>query len=129
MILSVVYTPNYLQAIFLSVVWVLFSAFGAFLSSSTSFPVVSIFLAFEAPQGCWDVLLNSFKTITDLHLLGSIELINCQDVSVGSLFLMKILLMFVTPYFPRVDAIPSSVANAYSLLQITLLKVLSFSCE
>ena len=45
--------------------------------------MVSIFLAFEAPQEHWDVLLNSLKTIADLHLLGSMGLIKCQDVSVG----------------------------------------------
>ena len=44
---------------------------------------MSIFLAFEASLGSWDVLLNSFKTIVDLHLIGSTGLIKCQDVSVG----------------------------------------------
>ena len=33
--------------------------------------------------GSWDILLNSLKTIADLHLLGSMRLIKCQDVSVG----------------------------------------------
>ena len=45
--------------------------------------MVSIFLAFEAPQGSWGVLLNSLKIIADLHLLGNTGLIKCQDVSVG----------------------------------------------
>ena len=36
--------------------------------------------------------------------------------------------MFVTPCFPRADVIWSSVANANSLLLITPLEVLSFSC-
>ena len=43
-------------------------------------------------------------------------------------FLMEILFIFVTPCFPRADAISSSVANANSLLLITPLEVLSFSC-
>ena len=42
-----------------------------------------IFLVFEAPQECWDIHLNPLKTIVDLHLLGSTELIKCQDVAVG----------------------------------------------
>ena len=37
----------------------------------------------------------------------------------SSPFLMKILFIFVTPCFPRADAISSSVANAKSLFQIT----------
>ena len=45
--------------------------------------MVSIFLAFEAPQEYWDIHLNPLKTIVDLHLLGSMELIKCQDVAVG----------------------------------------------
>ena len=83
MILSAVCTSNFFQAIFLHVVWVLFTVFGACLSSSTGFPVVSIFLALEALQRSWDILLNSLKTIANLHLLGSTELIKSQDVSVG----------------------------------------------
>ena len=83
MTLSAVCTSNFLQAIFLHVVQVLFTAFGTCVSSSTGFPVASIFLTFEASQGRWDVLLNSLKTIADLHLLGSMGLVKCQDVSVG----------------------------------------------
>ena len=83
MILSAVCTLNLLQAIFLQVVRVLFTAFGTCLSSFTGFPVVSIILAFEASQGCWDVLLNSLKTMANLQLLGSMGLIKCQDVSFG----------------------------------------------
>ena len=45
--------------------------------------MVSIFLAFEAPQGNWCVQFNSHKTIVDLQLLGSMGLIKCQNVSVG----------------------------------------------
>ena len=51
LILSAVCTSNLFQAIFLQVVQVLFTAFGTHQLSSTGFPVVSIFLAFEAPQG------------------------------------------------------------------------------
>ena len=124
MILSAVCISNFFQAIFLHVVGVLFPAFGTCMSSSTDFPVVSIFLAFEAPQGSWDILLDSLKTITNLHLLGSMRLIKCQDVSVHPLpFLMVFLLIFVTPYFPRADAIFSFVPNAKSLLLITPLEV------
>ena len=45
--------------------------------------MVSIFLAFKASQGGWDVLFDSLKTIADLPLLRSTELIKYQDVSVG----------------------------------------------
>ena len=83
MILSAVCTCNFFQAIFLHVVRVLFTAFRTCLSSFRGFPVVSIFLAFEAPQGRWNVLLNSLKTIADFHLVGSTGRIKCQDVSVG----------------------------------------------
>ena len=85
MVLSAVCTFNYFQAIFLQVirVRVLFTAFCTWLSSSKGFRVVSIFLAFETLQGRWDVLLDSLKTIADLYLLGAMELIKCQDVSVG----------------------------------------------
>ena len=46
-----------------------------------------------------------------------------------SSFLMEILFIFVTPYLPRADAISSSVSNANSLLLITSLEVLIFSCR
>ena len=46
------------------------------------FPLVSIFLAFETPQKCWDILFNPLKTIANL-LLGSMELIKCHDVGVS----------------------------------------------
>ena len=83
MILSAVCTSNFFQAIFLQVVRVVFTTFGTCLSSSTGFPVLSIFLAFEAPQDRCDLVLNILKTIADLHLLGSTGLIKCEDVSVG----------------------------------------------
>ena len=81
MILSAVGTSNFLQTILLQVVLVLFIAFRTCLSSFTGFSVVSIFLAFEALQGRWDVLLDTLKKI-DIHLFGSTGLIKCQDVSV-----------------------------------------------
>ena len=64
-------------------VQILFTALGTCLLSSAGFHVVSIFLVFEAPQESWDIHLNPLKTIVDLHLLGSMELIKCQDVAVG----------------------------------------------
>ena len=60
---------KFFQAIFLHMVWILFATFGTCLSSSIGFPVVSIFLAFEAPQGSWNVLLNSLKTIWCLNCI------------------------------------------------------------
>ena len=45
--------------------------------------MVSIFLVFEALQECWDIYLNPLKTIVDLLLLRSMELIKCQDVAIG----------------------------------------------
>ena len=83
MILLTVCTCNFFQAIFLSVVRVLFTTFGTYLSSTTGFPVMSKFLTFETPQGSWDVLLNSLKTIADLQLFWSTGLIKCSNVSVG----------------------------------------------
>ena len=77
MILSAICTSNFFQAIFLHVAWVLFTTFRTCLSSSTGFSEVSIFLAFEAPQGSWDIMLNSLKTIADLHLLGNMSGCKC----------------------------------------------------
>ena len=82
MILAVC-TLNLFKALFLQVVRVLFTTFVTCMSSSTDFPVVSIFLAFEAPQWCWNTLLNSLKTIANLYLLRSMGLVKCQDVSVS----------------------------------------------
>ena len=79
MILLAVCTFNFFKQSFSMWSKSFFTAFGTCLSSSTSFPVVSIFLAFEVPQGHWDILLNSIETIADLHLLGSTGLIKCQD--------------------------------------------------
>ena len=129
MTLSVVWTSNFHQAIFLRV---LFSAFGTCLSSSTGFPVVSIFSAFEAPQGRWDVLFNSLETIADLHLLGNMGLIKCHnargDLDSFLAFSNEIPSYVCNSLFHGVNAISSSVANANSLLLITPLEVLSFSC-
>ena len=129
MIISAVCTSNFFQAIFLRMVRVLFPAFGTCLSSSTGFSVVSIFLAFEAPQESWDVLLDFLKPIfTPLGVQGWLNVKMFVLVWIrSSPFRMEILLIFVTPFFPRADAISSSVANANSLLLITPLEVLSFS--
>ena len=81
MILSVVCTFNLLQAIFLRVLQVLFTTFGTCLSSSSLWCPC---LAFEGTRVHWGILLDSLKTIVDLHLLGSMGLIKFQDVS-GSL--------------------------------------------
>ena len=129
MILSAVCTSNLLQAIFLQVVLVLFTAFGTYQSFSTGFSMVSIFLSFKAPQWCWDILLNSLKT--DLHLIGSMGLIKCQDcVGLDSFFAFSNGDSYIcnSLLFIRADAISSSVVNANSLLLITPLEVLSFSC-
>ena len=83
MILSAVGTSNFFHAIFLHRVQVLFTALGTCVFSSTGFPVVPIFLAFVAPQGCWDILLDPLKTIANLHHLGSMRLVKCQDVGIG----------------------------------------------
>ena len=69
LILSAVCTSYFLHTIFLHMIRVLFTAFGTCVSS-TSFPVVTIFLPFEGRQGRWDVMLNSLKTVADLHLFG-----------------------------------------------------------
>ena len=50
-------------------VWVLFTAFGTCQSSSASSPVASLFLAFEALQGCWDILFNPLKTSGNFSIL------------------------------------------------------------
>ena len=71
-ILSAIHTFRFHQAIFLHMVRVLFTAFGTCVSSSIGFSVVSILLAFEAPQWSWDVLFNLFYTIAYLHLLENV---------------------------------------------------------
>ena len=55
MVMSAVWISDFLWAILLRMVWVLFAAFYICLSSSASFPVVSIFLTFKAPHRCWDI--------------------------------------------------------------------------
>ena len=77
MILLAVCTCNFIQAIFLCMVRVLFPVFVTCLPSSTGFSVVSKFLTFKVPQGRWDVLFNSLNTIADLHLFWSLGLIKC----------------------------------------------------
>ena len=64
-------------------VQVLFNTLGTCLSSSASFPVVSIFFMFEVPQGTWDILFNPLKTTADFHIFRNMGLIKYQDVGVG----------------------------------------------
>ena len=69
---------NFFQAIFLHMIRVLFTALSKDLTSSTGF-----LLAFEVPQGYWDILLNPLRTIADIHLFGSTLLVKFHDVGVG----------------------------------------------
>ena len=68
---------------------VLFIALGTCQSSSASFSMVSIFLAFEVPQGWRDILFNLLKTIANLRLLESMGLVKCQDVWCWSGFVLR----------------------------------------
>ena len=72
----------FFYAIFLHLVRVLFTALGTCLFSPTSFSVVFIFLTFQAPKGCWDILFNLQETIPDFHFLENMGLIKNQDVGV-----------------------------------------------
>ena len=74
---------HFLCANFLHVVWVLFVALYICLSSSVDLSLVSVFWAFNAPQGSWDILFNPLETTADFHFLGSMGLIKCQNVCVG----------------------------------------------
>ena len=76
--------------IFIHVVRVVFAALGTCLSSSAGFPIVSIFLAFKASKRWWDVLLNPLETITDLHFLKNMGLIESQDICIGFDFLFAL---------------------------------------
>ena len=92
---------------------------------------MSIFLAFEAPQGCWDIFFNPLEAVADLHFFGNIGLIICQDVGVG-LYLLTTLsdcnsLMFVAPCFPGTAVISFVVAYVSSSLLITPLEEFSLS--
>ena len=109
MILLAVCTSTLLQAIFLHMVRVLFTTFRTCLWSSIGFPVLFIFLAFEAPQESWDILLNSLKTIADLHFLGSTGLVKREDVSVG----LDSLLAFSNGYFSYICNSPFSQGWCY----------------
>ena len=84
---------------------------------------MSIFLAFKVLQQYWDIL--SLKTIADLQLLGNMRLVKCHDVGVDlDFFAFSNGDSFNACHslFPRgVDI--SAVANANSLLLITLLEV------
>ena len=72
----------------------------------------------------WDVLLNSLKTIVDLHLFRSLVMIKCQDVSVGldSFFAFS----NGDPSYVCNSLFSSSVVNANSLFLINPLEVLRF---
>ena len=83
MVMSGVWTTDFLWAIFLHMVRVLFTTLCTCLSSSASISVVSIFLTSEATQGCWDVLFNPLYTTLNFHFLGNIGLIKYQDVGIG----------------------------------------------
>ena len=61
-----------------------FTTLGTCQLSSASFSEVSIFFIFEVPQSCWDIIFNPLKTIADLHLLGNMRLIKCQDICPAS---------------------------------------------
>ena len=100
-------------------------------SSCEIFPMMSIFLAFEASQECWDIFSTPLGTAADIHSFRNIGLIKCQDVGVGfdfsPPFLIVILLMSIKPCFPRDAVISSVVASASSLMLITPLEVFSLS--
>ena len=64
-------------------VWVLFAALYTCLMFSATFPLVSIFLPFEVPYGCCDILFKPLETITDFHFLRNMGLMKYQDVGVG----------------------------------------------
>ena len=82
MTLLAVYTSNFFQAIFLHVVWVLFTIFGICVVLYRLLCGVHIF-GIWSTTGLLGQLLNSLKIIADFHLLESMGLIKCQDVSVG----------------------------------------------
>ena len=129
MILSAVCTSNLVQAIFLQVVRVLFTALDMChpLQASLWCPY---FWHLKSLRGTRTYSLT-LKTIANFHFLGSMGLVKCQDVSVGldSFFAFSNGdSSYICNFFPRADAISSFVANANSLLLITPLEVLSFSC-
>ena len=65
----------------------LFVALCTCLSSSASFPVVAIFLTFEAPQRCRNILFNHLEAKPDFHFLGNMESIKSQDICISQSFL------------------------------------------
>ena len=114
------HTSRFLQAIFFLMVRVFFTAFGTCVSSSTGFPMVSIFLAFEEPQRKRDVPFDPLYTIAYLHLLGNVGFVEGQYF-----FSFSYTYSFYVcdpPVFPGLPTSPPLVANTNSHL------VLSFSC-
>ena len=111
---------------------VLFTELGTCLLSSASFQAVSSFLAFEALQGCWHILLNSLEILAVFHFLRSMRMIKCQDVGVGldlffTFFNGDFFSSDVCHCFPSAVVISPVVTNVNSLLLITPLKVFSLS--
>ena len=72
---------GFIWVIFLHVVWVFFP------TVSTSFPVVTIFLTFKAPQGCRDVLYYLLKGIYDSNFIGYFGLTEHRNVCICLNFL------------------------------------------
>ena len=82
-ILLAVCTSSFHQVFFLHGFLVFPPAFGTCVLSSTSFPVMSIFLTFEGPQASRDVLFDPLNTIADFFFLGNVGLVEFLDVGVG----------------------------------------------
>ena len=77
-----------------------------------------------------DILFNPLDAVADFHILGNMELIKCNIVSVGLIcsppVLILILLMLITTCFPGTAAVASVVAKASSLLLTTHFDVFNF---
>ena len=68
-VLTTVWSLSFILTIFLHMVWVFFTTPSTCLTSSPSLPVVTIFLAFKAPQGCRDVLIHHLISISNSYFL------------------------------------------------------------
>ena len=68
-ILTAVCVFYFIRALFVCMVRILFTALGTCRSSSANFPVVSLFLTFEAPHEGWDILFDPLEAIADFHFL------------------------------------------------------------
>ena len=51
-------------------------------TSSTAHLMVSIFLAYKALQGCWNILFYLSKAVSNFHFLGNYGFVKCQNVCV-----------------------------------------------